>query len=109
MTDVPPDIKRELRRSVAFVAVFNLWTAFEGVTEETVNEYLIPHRETVEQILDEHPSLSPTLDENPADVIEDDLRESGMLNQVAIEDALTMTREFYEKEDVLPIELETEL
>ena len=108
MSEPPPGVKAELLRSLAFVSVFNLWTAFDGVTEETINEYLIPHRETVEQILDEHPSLSPTLDENPADVIEDDLRESGLLNEIGIEDALTMTREFYEENDVLPIELEVE-
>lgn len=105
MSNVPPGIKHELRRSVAFVAVIDMWSAFDGFQEETADEYLQPHRETIAQILEDYPSLNPTLDENPAEVIEDDLKVSGLLDEAPIEEALETTREFYEQEDVLPIEL----
>ena len=104
-TDAPPDIKQELRRSVAFVAVIDMWTGFDGFNQDTADEYLQPHRDTIAQILDDYPSLSPTLDENPAEIIEDDLKVSGLLDEAPIEEALKTTREFYEQEDVLPIEL----
>lgn len=105
MTDAPPGVKQELRRSVAFVAVIDLWTAFDGFHEDTADEYLQPHRDTIAQILEDYPSLSPTLDENPAEVIEDDLKASGLLDEAPIKEGFEMTREFYDREDVLPIEL----
>lgn len=105
MVGAPPDIKQELRRSVAFVAVIDLWTAYDGFHEETADEYLQPHRETIAQILEDYPSLSPTLDKNPAEVIEADLKVSGLLEEAPIEEALETTREFYQQEDMLPIEL----
>lgn len=105
MTDAPPGVKQELRRSIAFVAVIDMWTAFDGFQEETADEYLQPHRETIAQILEDYPPLSPTLDENPAEVIEDDLKASGLLDEAPIKEGFETTREFYEQEDVLPIEL----
>lgn len=105
MIDAPPDVKQELRKSIAFVALIDMWTAFDGFQEETADEYLQPHRETIAQILDDYPSLSPTLDENPAEVIEDDLKASELLDEAPIKEGLETTREFYEQEDVLPIEL----
>lgn len=105
MTDAPPGVEQELRRSVAFVAIIDMWTAFDGFQQETADEYLQPHRETIAQILDDYPSLSPTLDENPAKVIGDDLKASGLLDEAPIKDGFETTREFYETEDVLPIEL----
>lgn len=107
MTDAPPGVKQELRRSVAFVAVIDLWTAY-GVSEQTVNKYLQPHKETVEQILDEYPSLDPEIDENPAEYIEDDLRQIGLLDNETVEVAFEDTREFFNKEDALPVGLEVE-
>lgn len=105
MTDAPPDVKQELQRSVAFVAMIDLWTAFDGFHEDTADGYLQPHRDTIAQILEDYPSLNPILDENPAEVIEDDLKASGLLDEAPIKKGFEMTREFYESEDVPPIEL----
>lgn len=107
MTDVPPDVKQELRRSVAFVAVIDLWTAY-GVSEQTVNKYLQPHKETVEKILDEYPSLDPKIDQNPAAYAEDNLRQIGLLDNETVEIAFEGTREFFSREDTFLVGLEVE-
>lgn len=103
--DVPPNIHYEFTRSLAFAAVFDLWTAI-GLPEDIAHDLRDPHDHTITYLIQEYPSLEPTLEGNPIDMIEHDLRAMRLMDFEPIEETFETVREFFDEEVEYPFELE---